>query len=164
MVKFILFSFTILLVASIVSGQLRIYLNSWQPVSDPTQSQQILQNIWNKLTSVPCWDSSFVGDPTAFGTPAGVSQFSFWGDGQWRYAGSMDTYWGTVRVNTAGRYQDQYGVSYDGVIMETWTGDQEGFIIGKGQYEGSFLHVTYNPSGALYDVFYYAVQYPYGCQ
>eukprot|EP01025_Chloroclados_australasicus_P021368 TRINITY_DN2248_c1_g1_i2.p2 TRINITY_DN2248_c1_g1~~TRINITY_DN2248_c1_g1_i2.p2 ORF type:complete len:172 (-),score=13.22 TRINITY_DN2248_c1_g1_i2:563-1042(-) len=152
MVNKFLVCITTVSLLSCAFGQLTIDLTKWQTVVDPTEQQAIWNRAWSKLLSMPCWDSSFVGDPTAFGTPAGVSQFSFGGYSDWRFVGSMDTYWGTVKVQSLGYYEGM-----DTVVMETWTGGYEGFIIGSGQYENQILHVLTNPSGVLYDVFYYAV-------
>eukprot|EP01025_Chloroclados_australasicus_P062902 TRINITY_DN827_c0_g1_i1.p2 TRINITY_DN827_c0_g1~~TRINITY_DN827_c0_g1_i1.p2 ORF type:complete len:160 (-),score=14.12 TRINITY_DN827_c0_g1_i1:289-768(-) len=141
-----------------VFGQLSVDISKYQIVSDSTGQEAIWNRAWSKLTSIPCWDSSFVSDSTVFGFAGGVSQFSFGGYSDWRFVGSMDTYWGTVNVQSVGYYEGM-----DAVVMETWTGGFEGFIIGSGQYEGQFLHILSNPSGALYDVFYYAVPDAWRC-
>eukprot|EP01026_Neomeris_dumetosa_P052882 TRINITY_DN4705_c0_g1_i1.p1 TRINITY_DN4705_c0_g1~~TRINITY_DN4705_c0_g1_i1.p1 ORF type:complete len:189 (+),score=11.94 TRINITY_DN4705_c0_g1_i1:77-568(+) len=137
---------------------LSVDMNKYITVYDPVLQQQIWNRVWSRLTSVPCWDSSFVSDPTAFGTVASVTQFSFNGYDQWRHVGYMDTYWGSVKVYSLEQYE-----GYDAVTMETWSGAYEGFIIGKGPVggvgpaEGTFLHILSNPSGVLYDVTYYQV-------
>eukprot|EP01024_Parvocaulis_polyphysoides_P032315 TRINITY_DN2895_c0_g1_i1.p4 TRINITY_DN2895_c0_g1~~TRINITY_DN2895_c0_g1_i1.p4 ORF type:complete len:175 (+),score=20.52 TRINITY_DN2895_c0_g1_i1:34-525(+) len=161
--KGILQIFVIFLVVFVGFCQLSIDLNSWYTVFDPIEQQNTWNNVWSKLTSVPCWDSSFIGDATRFGTPAGISQIGFSGYNQWRFVGSMDTYWGTVELQSIGKYVDQNNVVYDTVTMGTWTDDWEAYFIGKGQFENQILHVLYNPSGVLYDVWYGAVQDPARC-
>ena len=54
------------------------------PVADPDEKNALIQEMWQTLTAPECWDSSFVGDPTAGGTPTAVAQFSFFDPYQYR--------------------------------------------------------------------------------
>ena len=112
---------------------------AFQPQRDATLQQDQANRMWNILSSPSCWDSTFVGDPTIGGTPAGVAQFSFFNNDQYRYVGELDTYFGTIFLHDIGTYED-----HDTVILETWTGSVEAIVILS---DTQFAHVLTNPSG-----------------
>lgn len=122
------------------------------PVTDPDEKEALTQEMWQTLAVPECWDASFVGDPTAGGTPAAVAQFSFLDPFQYRYVSSTDVFFGGISLFDIGYY---YG--YPAAIVSTWTGETEGMVILEAS---EFVHVLTNPEGALFTVTYRATEGP----
>jgi hypothetical protein len=108
--------------------------------------------MWQTLTVSECWDASFVGDPTAAGTPAALAQFSFFDPFQYRYVSSTDVFFGGISLFNIGHY---YG--YPAAIVSTWTGEREGIVILEAS---EFVHVLTNPESSLFTVTYRATDGP----
>ena len=126
--------------------------DGFTPVTDPDGKEALIQEMWQTLTVPECWDASFVGDPTAGGTPAAVAQISFFNPFQYRYVSSTDVFFGGISLFDIGYY---YG--YPAAIVSTWTGEQEGIVILEAS---EFVHVLTNPEGALFTVTYRATDGP----
>src|SRR6185436_19387420 len=111
--------------------------------TDSAAVNRIVNQVWAALSAPQCWDASFIGPATPDGTYAGsVSQYSFSGQGQYRYVGFSDTYFGTVGLSDVGTYKGR-----PAVLMSTWSGDAEGFIL----VDNSRLeHVMATPDGSSY--------------
>ena len=118
----------------------------FRALTDQSEQQTLIDDMWQILSAPGCWDASFVGDPTAAGSPAGVAQLSFNGNYQYRYAGSFDTYFGTILLFDVGYYE-----GYPAAIVETWTGGVEGLVIVNDE---SFAHVLVSPGGSPYTMTY----------
>jgi hypothetical protein len=71
-------------------------------LSDPAEQQRIAAEIWQVLTSYPCW--YLVGSST---------NYQFYGQYQWRYRGFTDIYLGRVGVRSIGRYEDKNAAVVD---------------------------------------------------
>ncbi len=120
--------------------------SGFTPVNDPSEQDELIQEIWDTISTQHCWDASFVGDSTAAGTPAGTSQFEFYGQYQYRYVGTMDTYLGDIYLYGIGYYH-----GYKTVIFTTWTDDVEGLVVIDAS---KFLHILKNPDGTPFSTTY----------
>lgn len=115
------------------------------PIADQTAATNTINRMWQQLTSPVCWDASFVGNPTAAGTPAGVSQYQFYGQNQYRHVG-FSTQAGNLFLHAVG-----YHNGYDTAIVETWTGDIEALVLVN---DTTLVHVLKNPSGVPFTSWY----------
>jgi hypothetical protein len=102
------------------------------PVTDQIEQNELIQEMWGILTSPSgCWDAS------AAGPVATVSQFTFFGNFEYRHFG-FSTFFGNVVLHSVGHYQGRMTA-----IVETWTGVVEALVILD---SSTIAHVFPNPA------------------
>lgn len=118
--------------------------NAFVKVETQAKRQQLLDEMWTALTAPPCWDASFVGDPTIGGTPASVDQFSFYGNYEYRHVGFSTTF-GPLYLYDIGKYYD-----YTTAIL-----DIGGYVDAFSIIDGNTIaYFTQNPSGVPFVIYY----------
>jgi hypothetical protein len=123
------------------------------PLTDPDDQQAMAQDLLNTLVSANCWDSSFLTDPTFFGSVGSVQQWTFSGDSQlaqYRFVG-FETHVGAIVLLAAGSFH-----GFPTVIVSTWTGDIEAIVlVSSTRFVHAILHIDgvtpiwteYGPTG-----------------
>lgn len=77
-----------------------IHLSSYVPVQPQQETNRIVGEIWQVLTSARCWSVDT-------GAARGTNNYRFFGNYQYRFAGITDTSVGSIRLESAGKYQDK---------------------------------------------------------
>jgi hypothetical protein len=115
--------------------------STFQAEPDMDKKQALAGEILAALSVPACWDASFLGPATPSGSVGSVSQFSFNGQGGYRYVG-FETHAGGMSLVEVGRYKGK-----PAMLVSTWSGNTEGIILVD---KGHFEHVMSTPSGDGY--------------
>ncbi len=119
--------------------------------TNPSERERIANEMWAVLQKPQCWDASFVGPSTPAGYAASVSQYTFFGNYQYRYYG-FDVHTGPITLVDVGTYRGKPAAQ-----LVTWTGEVEGLILVS---DNRMEHVTSNPSGAYFSVTFWTSSGP----
>jgi hypothetical protein len=106
---------------------------TYKAIEDAQAANAIGTTMWTTLTSAPCWYEK-----------GSTNNYSFYGELQWRYAGTMDTYSGNGQVHSTGKYG-----AMTAAVVKLYSGDYLMVIIDDNTFT-LFRYVNDQPALTVY--------------